>query len=277
MEPKMRQIAVSGADLAYVERGEGDETVVLSHSYLVDHRQFASQIEALSAQYRVLAYDHREHGQSRWIRDGRKSYDLDDLVTDAAEFIARTGAAPCHFVGLSTGGFVGLRLALDHPGLLRSLVLMDTSAELEPLAKRLKYEAMFQILRLLGFRPLMASVMGLMFGSGTLRAPDRRAEMDLWRQRMAANDRAALVRFGRAIFRRQSVVARLGEIAVPTLVLVGDDDRPQPPARARVMADGIPGATLGIIPGAGHLSTIDEPRIVSERLSRFLAGSGGGG
>lgn len=147
---------------------------------------------------------------------------------------------------------------------------MDTSAESEPLLKRLKYEVMFQALRIAGFRPLMGSVMRLMFSSNSLRDPGRQTEMALWRTRMQANDRRAIIRFGRAIFGREDLSRELRQIRTPTLVVVGADDRPQPPARARLIAEGIEGAELAVIPHAGHLSTIDEPAAVTDVLTRFL-------
>ena len=263
----MQKISVNGTALAYVERGQGAETVVFSHSFLVDHRHFDAQIEALSDRYRIIAFDHREHGQSARTD---VDYSMDDLVADAAGLIEGVDAAPCHFVGLSTGGFVGLRLALRSPQLLKSLVLMDTSAEREPALKRIKYEAMFQVMRAFGFAPLMGSVMSLMFSPSTLSDPERRNEMDLWRERMRANDRHAIIRFGRAIFRRDDIVRDLPRIVTPTLVVVGADDRPQPPVRARRIAKGIPGAELAIIPNAGHLSTLDAPLAVTDVLIRFL-------
>ena len=263
----MRRIEVNGVELAYVERGQGAETVVFSHSYLVDHRHFDVQIEALAQRYRVIAYDHREHGESALVPT---DYSMDDLVDDAAALIEALDAAPCHFVGLSTGGFVGLRLALRHPQLLRSLVVMDASAERESMAKRLEYEAMFLILRALGFKPLMKTVMGLMFSPETLGDPERRDQMNLWRERMSSNDRRALVRFGRAIFGRDDLTRELGRITAPTLVVVGEADRPQPPQRSRRIAEGIPGAELAVIEKAGHLSTVDAPVTITHALQRFL-------
>jgi len=266
----MRTLRANDVELAYLERGDGGETVVLAHSYLVDHRQYELQIERLAERYRVIAYDHRDHGRSGRVT---QRYGIYDLVADAEALIEGTGAAPCHFVGLSAGGFVGLRIALRSPHLLRSLVALDTSAELEPALKRFKYESMFQVLRLLGFRPLIGTVMSLMFGPDTLRNPERREEMALWAERMSSNDRAALIRFGRAIFARDSLVERLARIDLPTMVVVGEHDGPQPPARARVIAEGIPGARLEIVPRAGHLSTIDNPERVTELLLEFLGGT----
>lgn len=263
----MQRIDVNGHEIAYFEGGSGEQTVVFAHSYLVDHRHFAAQIEAASARFRVVAYDHRDHGSSARMS---ADYRLDDLAEDAAEVIARTGAAPCHFVGLSTGGFVGIRLAIERPELLRSLVLMDTAADPEPRLKQLKYEAMFLLLRTFGFRPLIGTVMGLMFGRRFLRDRQRQDEVETWRQRICANDPAALIRFGRAIFRRRSAAHALHKIATPTLVIVGEDDRPQPVSRSRRLAEGIEGARLAIIPDAGHLSTVDAPTAVNEALMPFL-------
>lgn len=264
----MPTIRANGVELAFVERGAGEETVVFSHSYLVDHRHFEPQIEALAERYRVIAYDHRDHGASERVAG---PYTMADLVADAAALIRAVEAAPCHFVGLSTGGFVGLRLALRQPELLRSLVAMDCSAESEALAKRVKYQAMFAVLRTLGFGPLIGTTMKLMFGPGLLDDPQRKTEADLWRERIRAHDPAALIRFGNAIFGRGTVLPELGAVDIPTLVVVGEHDRPQPPARSRKIAEAIPGALLEVIPRAGHLSTVDAPAEVTGALARFLA------
>ena len=87
---------------------------------------------------------------------------------------------------------------------------------------------------------------------------------------MAANDPAALIRFGEAIFGRDSVLERMSELQTPTLVLVGAEDKATPPAKARRLAEAVPGARLEEIPGAGHLSTVEQPEAVSRLLLEFL-------
>lgn len=263
----MKTVDVNGLSLAYDEWGSGNETVVLSHSFLVDHGQFASQAEMLADHYRVLAFDHRGHGDSAKLK-GR--YDMEAIYADAVGFIEATSAAPCHFVGLSTGGFVGLRLGFRRPDLLKSLVLMDTSAEKESFLKRAKYEAMFAVVRRAGFKPLIGRTMSIMFGPEFLKDPDRQHEVAYWRERIMANDVEALVAFGRGIFGRSPVVDHLAEITVPTLVMVGEHDEPQPVARARTIASGIEGVLSYVIPRAGHLSTIENPEEVNAALGSFL-------
>ena len=110
-----------------------------------------------------------------------------------------------------------------------------------------------------------------MFGHRFLADPDRQHEVDAWRQRIMSIDRAAALKFASGIFARESVLDQLGKIRAPTLVLVGEKDQPTPPFRARRIAAGIPGAQLDIIPGAGHLCTIEDPDAVNAALDRFLA------
>ena len=73
---------------------------------------FRAQIDRLKPHYRCIAYDHRGQGDSAIAPDG---YDMDTLAEDAAALIVALDAGPCHFVGLSMGGFVGMRLALPGP------------------------------------------------------------------------------------------------------------------------------------------------------------------
>ena len=83
----------------------GSEVVVFSHSYLLDLSHFNPQIEALSDRHRCIAFDHRGHGASERPREG---YDMETLYEDAVAFLEAMSCGPVHFVGLSTGGFIGL-------------------------------------------------------------------------------------------------------------------------------------------------------------------------
>jgi pimeloyl-ACP methyl ester carboxylesterase len=270
----LADVDVNGTTLHYREAGAGSETVVMSHSYLVDHRQFERQIDALSTRYRVLAFDHRDHGGSALALG---DYDLSTLVDDTEQFLHATEAVPCHFVGLSTGGFVGLRLALRSPELFSSLTLMDTSAQSEPRWARLKYEVMLAALRTIGFRPVIGSAMRVMFSDTFLHDRGRQEDVATWRERMMQNDPQGLTRFGRAIFSRDDVLDRLGALTVPTLVIVGQQDRAFDPSRSEAMAAAIPGARLEVVDKAGHLSSIEQPEQVAALLESFVAANSGGG
>ena len=125
----MPDFLIDGTRLHYTEVGDGPETVVFSHSYLLDHHHFDAQIAALAGRFRVLAYDHRGHGQSDRPRG---TCSMEHIYSDGVRVAELLGRGPVHWVGRSTGGYVGLRFAIRRPELLRSLVLMDTAAGPEP-------------------------------------------------------------------------------------------------------------------------------------------------
>jgi len=256
-----------GASLHYIERGAGDETVVFSHSYLADHRHFEPQIEALAQRYRVIAYDHRGHGQS--AKSGAP-ITIDRITDDGIAVLEAIGGGPVHWVGLSTGGFVGMRIALRRPELLRSLVLMDTSAGAEPLLARARYTAMLAIVTRVGIRPVLAPTMKAMFGPSFLADPNRAAERAVWIERFSANDFTAISAFGHAIFGRGDLTADVQAIDTPTLVIVGEHDRATTPDKSIRLTATIPGARMAVIPRAGHLCTVEEPALVTEALEAFL-------
>lgn len=242
--------------------------VLFAHGLLWDTRLFAPQVAALRDRHRCIAWDHRGQGRSEVTADG---YDMDTLADDAAALIERLGVAPVHFVGLSMGGFVGLRLAIRRPELLRSLVLIDTSAEPEARAKVPRYRMLNFVARWFGFGPVVDRVMPILFGPSFLGDPARAAERAEYRARLLALDRIGTPRAVRGVIERAGVADQLHRIRTPTLVLVGEEDGATPPERAEALAIGIAGAQLVRIPGAGHTSTLEQPAAVNAALAGFLA------
>jgi 3-oxoadipate enol-lactonase len=263
----MPSIQVNGATLHYEEHGAGAETIVFAHGLLWSGRMFDAQVQALRDRFRCITFDFRGQGQSEVTEGG---YDMDTLTEDAAALIGALGAAPCHFVGLSMGGFVGMRLAIRRPELLRSLVLMETSADPEPPESAPKYRTMGHIARWLSMRLVAAPVMKIMFGRTFLTDPARAAERRAWRARMLANHRVGITRALRGVTDREGVYEQIDRIRTPTLVVVGDEDVATTPEKAQRMAARIPGARLVVIPGAGHSSSIEQPEAVTHALQEFL-------
>lgn len=264
----MPTVNSNGAQLYYTDTGNGPETIVFSHSYLVDHSHFNPQIDALKKHYRCIGFDHRGHGRSEKSTAG---YDMENLYQDAVGFIEALKCAPCHFVGLSTGGFIGLRIGIRRPDLVKSLILMDTSADAEPEESLGENKLMLFVVRWLGFWPLIRRVLPIFFSPKFLNDPDRQNEVAEWRKRITSNDRMAIYRFGHGIFSRDSVYDQIDKIQTPTLIIAGENDVPTPVDKAKRIAEKIPGASLEIIPDAGHLCTIEEPSAVNSAIERFLA------
>lgn len=260
-------LTANGVKLYYEEWGAGPETILFFHSLLFNLRMFDAQIEALDDRYRCVAFDWRGHGRSE-VADG--GYDMDTLTADTVALIDALDCAPCHFVGFSTGGFVGLRLAIRHPELLRSLILVDTSAEPEPEENLPRYKLLTLVGRWLGMRLVAGPVMGVMFGEPFLSDPGRAEKREEYRRHVTGNSRVGAANAVRGVITREGVAEQLDDIDLPTLIVVGENDGATPPDKARRMHEGIAGSELVTIPRAGHMSPVEEPAAVTAAIEAFL-------
>ena len=206
----------------------------------------------------VVRYDHRDTGRSSACPPGRPDYGGPDLVADAARVLDGHGIARAHVVGASMGGALAQLLALDFPDRVASLVLMSTSpagpaddlpgvtdsyaaflaqARLDWSERRSVVEYRIAEVRALnGQRP---------FDEESVRAF---VERDAARAVSAASAQNHELLDGGRPWRD-----RLGEIAVPTLVIHGGADPLFPPGHAEALANEIPGARLLVLDGAGHV------------------------
>jgi pimeloyl-ACP methyl ester carboxylesterase len=261
----MPMIRTNGTALYYEDTGGTSVPVVFSHGLLWDTKLFAPQIAVLRDRYRCIAYDHR--GQGRSADDTGRAISTETLTADAAALIEKLDLGPVHFCGLSLGGIIAMRLAIGRPDLIRSLVLLDTTADAEPY--KLKYQAMNVIARLAGLGAVSGAVMPALFGKTTLSDPARADEREAWKQQLVSN-RKTIWRAINGVLDRKSIHGELGKISAPTLVAVGEEDTSTPRAMAERIAGAIAGAKLIVIPNAGHGTTLEQPAIVTAAIGAFL-------
>ena len=265
----MPRIMLNGAALNIEITGDGPETIVFGHGLLWSGRMFEAQVAEFSKRYRCITIDWRGQGGSEATPDG---YDMDTLADDAICLIKEVAGGPVHYAGLSMGGFVGMRLAIRHREWLKSLILLETSADPEPAEKMLKYDLMRHVTRWLGVGVVAAPVMKIMFGQTFLKDPGRRGLREEMRHRLLQNDHKVIGRAIKGVFDRQGVFEHLPGITTPTLIIVGDEDEATIPAKSRRMHAAIPGSQLVVIKGAGHTSTVEEPERVTAAIDAFLTG-----
>ncbi len=146
----MATIDIDGVEIYYEDTGPGStgETIAFSHGLLWGTELFAPQIAALRDRYRCIAWDHR--GQGRSGADHRNTIDMELVWQDAAQLLDRLGSGPVHFCGLSMGGFTAMRMAARRPDLVRSLIMVETSADPEPRDSVGRYRLLSNITKLLG-------------------------------------------------------------------------------------------------------------------------------
>lgn len=263
----MPEIRVNGVNLHYEEHGSGAETILFVHGLLMNHHMFDAQVEAFKSEYRCIAFDLRGQGKSEVTASG---YDMDNLAVDTVELIEALNCGPCHFVGLSMGGFIGMRLAIGHPHLLRSLSLLETSADSEPKENVGGYRMMAFTGRIFGFGPLVKKLSAILFGRDFLADETQKETREHWQQQIRANSRAGSSRAAMGVIKREGVYQQLGQINTPTLIVVGDQDVATVPAKSERMRDAIANSEMVIITGAGHSSCIEKPAEVTRVLKTFI-------
>jgi pimeloyl-ACP methyl ester carboxylesterase len=222
---------------------------------------------SLAGRY-VVRYDLRDAGQSTFVDPDAPAYDLRDLVTDAAELLAALKLGRTHVVGLGVGGFIAQLLALDHPDRVASLTLISTRPVAPgPVDPDLPDHAPEMMAELFG-RPepdwtdrdsvidYMTAGARLTSGSRGFDEADVRATAGLVFDRggrtAKAQQASHLGSMFAAIDGRPRWRERLGEIAVPTLVVHGDEDPFFPYGNGVALAREIRGAELLTLPGIGQ-------------------------
>ncbi len=262
MEP--RRIALpTGVHLAVEDVGRSGTPLLLIHGYPLDREIWAPQLTGLRG-VRILAPDLRGFGQSDVV-DGPTTLATytDDLIA-LLDHLAIPQAVIC---GLSMGGYIAFDLVRRHRDRVAGLVLMDTRAAADTSAQREGRDAALATLASGGVAPIVQAMAGKFFAD-TTPAAVREALLGRMRRTAPAGIAAALG----AMRDRADATPLLAELAgIPTLVLVGAEDRLTPPEESRAMAAAIPGATLVEIADAGHLPGLEQPETTNAALQRFLA------
>lgn len=249
--------------LFVTDRGAGEPVLVIT-GWTISSAVFEPIADLYLPHVRVVAYDHRGAGRSsRWPAPVSAAL----LAADAARVLDQRDIAAAHVVGLSMGAAIALELAIRMPGRVKSLVLVGGGAG-GPSTVR---PALRDAAAALGSMALDSARHRQMWAAALLFSERFRAEHpDRVAQYMPyfARDRApawasAWQLVAMACFGRSSSLRR---VRAPTLVLHGSEDAMSPPGNARLLAAGIPGAELCIVPGAGHAVPLEHPEATARLL-----------
>lgn len=253
-----------GARLAYQVAGDGP-AVVLVHGFGLDMRMWEPQADYLAARYRVVRYDCRGFGSSG-------PFDPAVAYTHAGDLLAlldHLGIGQAVLAGLSFGGQVVLQTALTAPDRIRGLVLLDAVLDGVPWdpPSQAASELTAQLARTRGLLAGRAAWLAHPLFAMARNQPEvagRLAEM------VAAYPGQHWI--GRDPHEQadRRLIDRLGELASPALVVVGEREVPGFREMSAVLARRIPGARYHVLPGAGHMTSMEQPAAVNDVLTRFL-------
>lgn len=242
---------------------QGSPPVLLLHGLGSAGEDWLFQLEALArAGYRALAPDLRGFGRS----SAPPKVTIEAMADDMARFLRRLGATPAHVVGISMGGTVALQLALDHPEVVRKLVLVNTFARLKP---RSLSEWLYLLARMVVVALASPEKQAAMVARRIFPHPDQEALRRKLHRRIV-NTNPYAYKAAMASLRRFDVMKRLGELKAPTLIVTGSEDTTIPPPVQTELANRIPGARQVVIEGGGHAVIADSPEAFNRVLLDFL-------
>lgn len=243
---------LNGIDIAYEDHGSGFP-VLLTHGYSATLDMWRGQVGPLGANYRLVTWDMRGHGQTESPGDPAQ-YSEAKTVDDMAALLDFLGIGRAVIGGLSLGGYMSLAFHLKYAERVAALMLFDCG----PGYKKAEPRAGWNETAMRRAEAFEARGLEAMGGSAEVRIARHRSA-----QGLAHAARGMLAQFD------SRAIDSLPNIAVPTLALVGENDQPFI-AASQYMAAKVPGAQLVVIPGAGHAANIDQPEAFNEAVLAFL-------
>ena len=266
--PALRHIACGSALLATEAVGSGTPVVFL-HANVCDRRMWRSQIDAVGARHRAIAYDRRGFGETQ-----AETEDFSAVADLMAVIDAVAGDAPAILVGCSMGGRIAINAALRHPSRVRGLVLIapGVSGAPDPVYPPRIGELMAEqraaveagALERINAIAARLWLDGPLADEGRIQGPVRELFLDMngiaLRSPPFGTNRDA-----------EPAFQRLHEIAVPTLAIQGNLDFPHIQERSRHIAAAIPHAMHRELPGAAHLPSLEQPAQTTGAIAEFVS------
>ena len=246
----------------------GADSVILSAGLGGSAAFWAPQMQALTERFRVVLYDHRGTGRSD--RSLKPDHSVASMAQDMVAVLDATDTTKAHLVGHAAGGNAGLQLALDHPGRLDKLVVVNGWSRPDPHVARC-FTARTRLLEAFGPTAYVEAQALFLF------PPNWISENDALLKAQEAHHIAGFPRIDVMLARIGALLAfdidaRLGDIPHPVLVAASADDMLVPPLLSRRLVEGLPNATLDVVPWGGHAFTATVSGAFNARLVAFLNG-----
>jgi 3-oxoadipate enol-lactonase len=236
--------------------------VVFLHAFPLHAAMWDAQLEAVrAAGFEAVALDFPGFGTTH-SSGQRTMQEFAQFIVDRLE---RRDIRDFVLVGLSMGGYAAFRLLEKLPGAVHALVLADTKASPDAPEARTNRLKMAARVEAEGTGFMLDEVIPNLLAPSTSQAASARA-----RELASHATGSAVYNALAALASRPDSRMQLEDIGIPTLVIVGSEDTVTPLEDAQIMASTIPNAKLEIIPGAGHLSNLEQPELFNRVLLEFL-------
>jgi 3-oxoadipate enol-lactonase len=260
------RVKANGITINYeVDGADGAPWLVLSNSLATNVHMWDDQAADLKRSFRVLRYDQRGHGGTD-APAGRYSFDL--LIADVLALFDALSIKRAHFGGLSMGGATALGLALRHPDRIDRAIICDSGCASTPASSQ-QWEERIVVAQKEGMGGLVDSTMARWFPPEILKANP--PHLDKVRAMIRSTPVDGFIGCAAALADHDFRSA-VSTVTRPLLFIVGEKDGPQPVAM-RDMHQKVPGSGYVELPGAGHISNMDQPAKFTAAIAKFLGGT----
>tara|TARA_Y100001934_G_scaffold127163_1_gene154502 strand:- start:312 stop:1139 length:828 start_codon:yes stop_codon:yes gene_type:complete len=261
---------INGVSIHYAFDGPDDAPVItFAHALSLNARSFNPQVSEFTEDYRVLRLDLRGHGNTD-VNGG--PFSVEDLADDVAALLDHLHVERTHFVGSSLGAMAGFAMAFNHANRLSSLTFMASQGAL-PQERTKTARAGIKAMRASDATPTktLADECEAMLERllGDIAEADHPNTFALLREILHDTTLYGQARAYEAIL-EMNYDSRLSEIDVPTMILAGAQDSSTPPERMQMYKDGITGARMEVLDGAGHFPNVEQPAAFNAVLRQFL-------
>ena len=263
------KIRINNADIAYDDHGIG-QPILFLHAFPLNRTMWQGQIAALlnEQRFRLISLDWRGFGESE---SNTPITTMDLLADDVAALMDALGTPQAILCGLSMGGYVALAFQRKYPQRVGGLILADTKPDADGEEARANREKVAQLAETEGTGAIAdLQIPNLLSDYTRQHSLETEALVRRMIESATANGIAAAAR---GMAQRADSNDLLPQIAVPTLVVVGESDKLTPPTLAQEYAVKIPDAEFAQIPRAGHLSNLEQPEAFLDVIRNFLLAS----
>jgi 3-oxoadipate enol-lactonase len=260
------KLIVNNLMVNYTDQGPDDApAIIFIHGFPLNKTMWDKQVNALKENYRVITYDIRGHGESE---SGISTFSIELFVSDLLYLMDALKIEKASVCGLSMGGYIALNAITNYPQRFESLVLCDTNCiadSLETIESRIKTSDSISVDGINNYAE--ESVKHLFALESFTTHAD---EIDAVKEMIQNTSEETLIKTLMALCVREQTCSLIHQIKVPTLILVGEEDKITPPAAAKFMHAKIPNSILHVIDHAGHLSNMENPVEFNKLLKTFF-------
>lgn len=261
------EITVNKHTVSYTDEGpDNAPVIILIHGFPLNKSMWNKQVDVLIETYRVIVYDVRGHGSST---AGTDNFSIELFVSDLLGLMDILKIETAMLCGLSMGGYIALNAVVHFPKRFVGLILCDTNCFADAPEAKEKRMISIESIEKYGVENYVNESIKKLFAPESF--VTNKEKIEVVKAMIMETSVQSLSSTLIALSKRKETCAKLYQINIPVLILVGKEDQITPPDVARLMQKNIKGSILKIIEHAGHLSNIENSYDFNGQLGKFLS------